>query len=50
MLETTLTNDTPYISIEQKKFHKFKIVELINDREIMHHQEFVHAFYGTGKY
>lgn len=47
---TTLEKDTPYISIEQKKFHKFKVVQLINDSDVKEYCTFVHPFYGVGKY
>lgn len=50
MLKTSLENNTPYISIEQKKFHEFKLIEIMNENEVKEHFSFIHPFYGKGKY
>lgn len=50
MLRTSLKNNKPYITIMAKKFHNFKMIEIINEFEIKEHFTFVHAFYGLGNY
>lgn len=50
MLRTSLENNKPYIKIMQKKFHNFKMIEIVNEYEVKEHFTFTHAFYGTGNY
>lgn len=50
MLRTSLENNKPYITIMAKKFHNFKMIEIINEFTIKEHFTFVHAFYGKGNY
>lgn len=50
MLRTSLENNKPYIKIMQKKFHNFKLIEIINECEIKEHFTFIHPFFGVGKY
>ena len=49
-LRTSLSNNTPYISIEKKTFHNFKLIEILNEFEVKEHFTFVFAFHGKGKY
>jgi hypothetical protein len=44
MLKTSLENNTSFIKQQKKKFHKFKVVEIINEREIKEHFTFTHQF------
>jgi hypothetical protein len=50
MLATSLGNNKAYTSLVEKKFHNFKLIEIINEVEIKEHFRFVHPFYGIGKY
>ena len=50
MLTTSLENNTPYMKIVVKKFHKFKMLEIINEREVKVHFEFIHPIYETDNY
>ena len=34
----------------QKKFHNFKMIEIINEYEVKEHFTFTHPFYGVGNY
>ena len=34
MLNTSLKNNTPYIKLEAKKFHNFKLIEIVNLFEV----------------
>jgi hypothetical protein len=49
-LRTSLENNTPYIKLVGKKYHNFKLIEIINESEIKEHFTFIHPFYGVGKY
>lgn len=50
MLRTSLENNKPHVRNMQKKFHNFKMIEIINEREVKEHFTFIHPFYGKGKY
>lgn len=50
MLRTSLENNKSYIRVMQKKFHNFKLIEIINEIEVKEHFTFIHPFYGIGKY
>jgi CTP-dependent riboflavin kinase len=45
MLSTSLENNMAYLSIVNKTFHEFKVVEIINEREVRDHFSFVHPIY-----
>lgn len=34
----------------QKKFHNFKLIEIVNEYEVKEHFTFIHPFYGKGNY
>ncbi len=50
MLTTSFQNNVAYTSLVEKKFHNFKLIEILNESEIKEHFRFVHPFYGKGKY
>jgi len=50
MLRTSLENNKPYIKIMGKKFHNYKVIEIMNETEVKEHFTFIHPFYGVGKY
>lgn len=50
MLRTSLENNKTYIKVMQKKFHNFKLIEIMNEFEVKEHFTFIHPFYGIGKY
>jgi hypothetical protein len=50
MLTTSLENNTAYLKIVQKTFHEFKMVEIVNEKEILEHFRFVHPVYQDGNY
>lgn len=50
MLRTSLENNKPYIKIMPKKYHNFKLIEIVNEIEIKEHFTFIHPFYGVGSY
>jgi len=49
-LRTSLENNKPYVKIMQKKFHNFKLIEILNEFEVKEHFTFIHPFYGKGSY
>jgi hypothetical protein len=50
MLVTELENCSNFNKNLPKKFHKFKLIEILNEHTIKEHFTFVHTFYGKGKY
>lgn len=45
MLRTSLENSEPYIKLVGKKFHNFKIIEIISETEAKEHFTFLHPYY-----
>lgn len=50
MLRTSLENNKAYIRLLGKKFHRFMVVEIMNEYEVKEHFTFIHPFYGKGTY
>jgi hypothetical protein len=50
MLRTSLENNKSFLKLLGKTFHNFKVIEVINEFEVKEHLNFVHPFYGVGKY
>ena len=49
-LTTSLKNNTAYTKIEQKTFRQFKLMEILNETEVIEHYKFAHPHYGYGNY
>ncbi|CDW78106.1 wd-40 repeat protein [Stylonychia lemnae] len=49
-LTCSLQNNVSYVKIEEKKFLRYKVIEIINSQEIEEHFSFVHPNYGEGRY
>jgi hypothetical protein len=50
MLKTSLSNNKPFIKIVPKKYHLFKLIEILDERNVKEHLSFYHPFYGSGHY
>lgn len=48
-LKTSLKNCTPYTKSQGKKFFNFKLLEILNDKEVKEHYQFTHYSLGVGK-
>ena len=49
-LKATFEGNKPYTRILGKTFHRYKMIEIMSEREVKVLTSFVHVFYGKGKY
>lgn len=50
LLSTSLENNTTYLKLTNKAFHEFKVLEILNETEVLEHFSFIHPIYDDGGY
>ena len=49
-INSELGADTSYVSTLEKKFYRFRVIEIMDTQEVKEHFSFVHPYYGDDKY
>jgi|LauGreDrversion4_2_1035121.scaffolds.fasta_scaffold44840_2 hypothetical protein len=49
MTKTNMRGQVPYIKRIPKTFYEFRVIEIVNEREIKEHFSFVFPYYGGGE-
>jgi len=49
-LHTSLPNNTPYSKIEASVFRTFKVIQIVNENEVIEKISFTHSHLGFGTY
>jgi hypothetical protein len=49
-INSELGADTSYVSTLDKKFYKFRVIEILDTQEVQEHFSFVHPYYGDDKF
>lgn len=49
-LKSELGHNSSYVSTMEKKFFRFRVIEILNTQEIFEHFSFIHPYYGDDKF
>jgi hypothetical protein len=49
-MKSDLGADFSYVSTLEKKFFRFRVIEILEDEVVKEHFSFVHPYYGDDKY